>query len=65
MPGRRPRWALAGDLDQLADVLEGDPVSGGGRIDLHTGEVWPRFVIDDGIETGKENEEDDDDDRRL
>ncbi|MEJ2871654.1 UPF0158 family protein [Actinomycetospora sp. OC33-EN08] len=31
------------DLEQLADVLEGDPTSPGGRIDLGTGEVWPIF----------------------
>jgi hypothetical protein len=49
------------DLDQLADVLEGDPAFGGGRIDLRTGEVWPQSFFDDGIETGEEDEEDDDD----
>jgi hypothetical protein len=31
------------DLDQLADVLEGDPSSPGGRIDLTTGDVVPLF----------------------
>src|SRR4029450_11868365 len=30
------------DLEELAMVLEGDPVHGGGRIDLRTGEVWPQ-----------------------
>jgi hypothetical protein len=30
------------DLEELALVLEGDPVHGGGRIDLNTGEVWPQ-----------------------
>lgn len=49
------------DLDQLADVLEGDPASGGGRIDLHTGEVWPQAVFEFGIETGEDEEEEDDD----
>lgn len=29
------------DLEQLASLLEGDPVWGGGRIDLKTGECWP------------------------
>ena len=53
------------DLDQLADVLEGDPVSGGGRIDLHTGEVWPQFVFDYEIETREGDEEEEDDDRWL
>jgi hypothetical protein len=52
------------DLDQLADVLEGDPTSGGGRIDLRTGEVWPQAVFDFGIETGEEDEEEEDDDDR-
>src|ERR1700712_266422 len=34
------------DLDQLSDVLEGDPAEGGGRIDLRTGEVWPQFALE-------------------
>lgn len=51
------------DLGQLADVLEGDPASGGGRIDLRTGEVWPQAVFDYEIETGEEDEDEDDDDR--
>ena len=34
------------DLDDLADILEGDPVQGGGRIDLRTGEVWHQATID-------------------
>lgn len=29
------------DLDELAGILEGDPVYGGRRIDLAGGEVWP------------------------
>src|ERR1039457_4102085 len=29
------------DLDELAGILEGDPVDGGRRIDLAGGEVWP------------------------
>jgi hypothetical protein len=53
------------DLDQLADVLEGDPTSGGGRIDLQTGEVWPQSVFDYGMETVDEDEVEDDDDRWL
>ena len=47
------------DLEELASVLEGDPLHGGGRIDLHTGEVWPRFVFDDVIDDEEEEEEDD------
>lgn len=27
--------------DELVGVLEGDPVQGGGRIELATGQVWP------------------------
>ncbi len=41
------------DLDELADVLEGDPASGGGRIDLYTGEVWPGSVFEYGMGTGR------------
>lgn len=55
VPMLRP---VAVDLEELASVLEGDPVHGGGRIDLGTGEVWPHFVIDDVTD----DEEDDDDD---
>ncbi|MFC7490223.1 MULTISPECIES: UPF0158 family protein [unclassified Knoellia] len=47
------------DLDELASVLEGDPVHGGGRLDLRTGEVWPQAVVDD---FDDDEEEDDDDD---
>ncbi len=53
------------DLDELADVLEGDPASGGGRIDLRAGEVLPQAVFEYEIETGAEDEEEDDDDRWL
>ena len=31
---------LAVDLEELASILEGDPVMGGGRIDLVSGEIW-------------------------
>ena len=37
---------LAVDLDELAMVLEGDPLQGGGRIDLISGEVWPQAALD-------------------
>ncbi len=40
------------DLDELAGVLEGDPVTGGGRIDLRTGEVWPQPALEYAEETG-------------
>ena len=48
------------DLEELAGVLEGDPVTGGGRIDLRTGEVWPQPAI----EYAKETDDDDDDDEQ-
>jgi hypothetical protein len=48
------------DLEELAGVLEGDPVQGGGRIDLQSGEVWPQAAIDYAQEIGEEIEEGDD-----
>lgn len=38
---------LAVDLEELASVLEGDPVYGGGRIDLRTGDTWPAMIADE------------------
>ncbi|MFF3159812.1 UPF0158 family protein [Streptomyces sp. NPDC057910] len=35
---------LTADLEELSGLLEGDPLSGGGRIDLTTGECWPEQV---------------------
>jgi hypothetical protein len=55
------RRSLPVDLDKLAMVLEGDPVDGGGRIDLRTGEVWHRAAIDYAREMGEEDESDDQD----
>lgn len=52
------------DLEELATVLEGDPLHGGGRIDLTTGEVWPQAAIDYARETGDIGEDDDDDPER-
>jgi hypothetical protein len=46
-------------------VLEGDPVQGGGRIDLRTGEVWPQSAIEYAEEVGEIDEEDDDPERWL
>ncbi len=37
---------LAVDLDELDGILEGDPLDGGGRIDLKTGEVWAQAAIE-------------------
>ncbi len=54
--------SLPVDLDELVDVLEGDAVAGGGRIDLHTGEVWPQAVFEYGIESVEEGEDEDLDD---
>lgn len=53
------------DLEELAMILEGDPVQGGGRIDLVTGEVWPQAALDYAQEIGEETEEDDESDRWL
>jgi hypothetical protein len=50
------------DLEELAMILEGDPVFGGGRIDLRTGDVWPQSAIEYAEEVG---EDDDDADRWL
>ncbi|MEP6666195.1 MAG: UPF0158 family protein [Nocardioidaceae bacterium] len=47
---------LAVDLEELALVLEGDPVHGGGRIDLRTGEVWPQAAIEYAEELGEDDE---------
>ena len=51
---------LPTDLEELAGVLEGDLVNGGGRIDLRTGDVWPQSAI----EYAEETEEDDADDEQ-
>lgn len=56
--------SLTVELDELVDVLEGDAVAGGGRIDLLTGEVWPAAVFEYGIED-EEHEDLDDGDRWL
>jgi Uncharacterised protein family (UPF0158) len=49
------------DLDELAGILEGDPLYGGGRVDLTTGEVWPAPAVDYARETGQEDEDESDD----
>jgi hypothetical protein len=48
------------DLEELSMLLEGDPVQGGGRIDLATGEVWPQAALDYAEEVGEISEDDDD-----
>jgi len=52
------------DLEELAGVLEGDPLTGGGRIDLRTGEVWPQAAIEYAEEVGKADPDADDDGER-
>jgi Uncharacterised protein family (UPF0158) len=49
--------ALPVDLEELGGILEGDPLSVGGRIDIRTGEVWPQAAIEYVLETGEEDEE--------
>jgi hypothetical protein len=56
--------ALPVDLDEPAGILEGDPLSVGGRIDIRTGEVWPRAAIEYALETGEEDENAADDPER-
>ncbi|RYC05721.1 UPF0158 family protein [Nocardioides zhouii] len=51
------------DLEDLSMVLEGDPVQGGGRIELSGGEVWPQSAIEYAEEVGETD--DDDPDRWL
>ena len=63
--GSPPLPPLPVDLAELAESLEGDPVYGGGRIDLRTGEVWPQAAIDYGVEEGELDEDDEDPDRWL
>jgi len=58
MPGLRP---LQVDLDELVGILEGDPVYGGGRVDVATGEVWPASAVDYAREIGQEDEDESDD----
>jgi hypothetical protein len=65
--GKRPTPMLRPlpvDLEELAGILEGDPTSGGGRIDLRTGEVWPQFSIEYAREAGEEDEDEDEDEDR-
>jgi Uncharacterised protein family (UPF0158) len=56
IPELRP---LNVDLEQLSDILEGDPGFDGGRIDLQTGDVWPEDAVAYG---GVFEDEDEDED---
>jgi len=49
--------SLPVDLEQLASLREGDPLCGGGRIDLRSGACWPHSV-DHGEDGADENDED-------
>ena len=49
------------DLDEPAGILEADPMYGGGRVDLATGEVWPAPAVDHAREIGQEDEDESDD----
>ncbi|MFH9355506.1 hypothetical protein [Kitasatospora sp. NPDC017646] len=57
VPPLRP---LPVDLEELAGLLEGDPVLGGGRVDLTTGDCWPQLVDSD-----EQTEDDEDPERWL
>ena len=61
MPMLRP---LPVDLAELAGILEGDELGGGGRIDLRTGEVWHRAAVEYAQEMGEEDPEESDDPER-
>jgi hypothetical protein len=52
------------DLEELSIVLEGDPLSGDGRVDLNNGEVWPPSAIEYGLESGELDEDAADDPER-
>jgi hypothetical protein len=51
------------NLEELAGALEGDSLSGSGRLDLQSGEVWPGAAIDYARETVEEEDDDAGDDR--
>lgn len=46
-------------------VLEGDPLQGGGRIDLISGQMWPQAAPECAVEVGETDEDDDDPARWL
>ena len=53
------------DLEELSWILESDGISGAGRVDLVTGEVWPGSPDDDADGSGEDLPESDDPDRWL
>jgi len=50
------------DLEELGSVREGDPIHGGGRVDLATGQIWPQPLYEDfhADESDEEEEEEED-----
>ncbi|MBV9809454.1 MAG: hypothetical protein JO286_19890, partial [Solirubrobacterales bacterium] len=66
-PGSEPAAMLRAwpvDLEVLAGILEGGPLSVGGRVDIRAGEVWPRAAIEYVLETGEDDEDTADDPER-
>lgn len=51
-------------LEERAGVLEGDPLDGGGRVDLQSGDIWPQEACHHG-DIDDEEEEDEDVERWL
>jgi uncharacterized protein UPF0158 len=51
---------LAVDLEELSSILEGDPLQGGGLLDLTTGEVWHRSPYEDPFDLDEDEREDPD-----
>jgi hypothetical protein len=51
---------LAVDLQELSSILEGDPLQGGGLLDLATGDVWHRSPYDDPVDLDEDDLDDPD-----
>jgi hypothetical protein len=47
------------DLEELASLLEGDVLGGGGRVDLKTGECWPDSLDCQDDDVDDDNNQDD------
>jgi uncharacterized protein UPF0158 len=43
---------LTVDLEMVSEILEGDPLTTGGTLDLQTGQVWPRSIVEYAGEEG-------------
>ncbi|MDT0348112.1 UPF0158 family protein [Pseudonocardia charpentierae] len=50
------------NLEELSEILEGDPLTAGGALDLRTGEVWTRPAVEYAQEDGVDVETPDFDD---